>query len=180
MPGADFNTMVEVATGLYRKLEPYSDKLIIAGSLRRKKQDNIKDIDIVMKPDISGWRQLLRYLSTVEFIKKSSLSDGMKQFKAVYRGIPIEIYFAHEYTWAVKVFIRTGPVEFVKSVCKYAYYKQRKIEYSSVWEITGKGQRPIATPDEKSVFKELSLKYVEPQARIGSIWDFINERPREI
>lgn len=126
------DTAEKFAKRMREKLAPYCDRIEIAGSVRRRKHNGIKDIELVIIPTVSddpkpgslfasgAWRPLLHYLDEL-----TSAADG--RFKRAawgdrYRklifcgggGVAFDLFFVQPETWGTQFALRTGPAGFSK------------------------------------------------------------------
>jgi len=98
----------EMANRLVALLEPYCERIAVAGSIRRKRPE-VKDIDLVIIPNsLSGLGiTLLRY---GEILTKRRLDSKTRIIKYRFRGVLVEIYMANPQTWPMLLLVRTGSV----------------------------------------------------------------------
>jgi DNA polymerase/3'-5' exonuclease PolX len=73
----------------------------------------------------------------------------------------LDVFLCVPETWGMLFFIRTGPREFVTAAMVHAI--KRKTPVKDL-RITNFG-KPVATPEERDVFRYLNLTWVEPQMR---------------
>ena len=78
--------VLKLAKKLEKQLKPYSRRIIIAGSIRRKEK-NPRDIDVVLIPKNKE--------KLAEFMKKKARFVEGGDFKTVWRikGVNIELYY---------------------------------------------------------------------------------------
>jgi DNA polymerase/3'-5' exonuclease PolX len=89
-----------VADEVVNKLKPYSKKIIVAGSIRRKKIPN--DVDIVIIPkDSEAIRKEIEKLGTIK-------SAGSQQITSKIKGIDVDIFFSKPNEFGAQLLTRTG------------------------------------------------------------------------
>ncbi len=156
------------AVELSQLLQPYCKKIVIAGSIRRKKPDDIKDIEIVCIPD--KWKLEEFFINekksnpyTFNFTKNGS---AYKQF--TWKSQKVDLFISKPDNFGWIYFIRTGSAEF------NAWYLSL---YRKKYGITGNNKasdggylrdtlgRKVITPDEITVFDLIDRPFVEPENR---------------
>ncbi|GAI67167.1 unnamed protein product [marine sediment metagenome] len=89
---------LRVADEVYHRLKPHCGKIVVAGSIRRQK-DEIRDIDIVLIPANPG--QLSQEIDRLG----PPMKDGQKLRRVNYKGAQVDIYYASPQTWATLLLI---------------------------------------------------------------------------
>jgi len=171
------------------ELAPHCLRIEVAGSIRRRKPDGIKDVEIVAipkppflefgkKPGLAIWLMLDELRSRGQVLprynkKGNVIAWGAKYRATNWRGVPVDIFLAEPDNWGVILLLRTGPAEWNhKLVTSEAY---------GGWMSTGlalEGGRlvsftlhsddeptPIATLEESDVFRALGLPWIDPWER---------------
>ena len=165
----------------------------IAGSVRRRKPDNIKDIEIVAisKPPRlefggSTLPQLHKFLEDEYWMgriaarknsKFQNIAWGGLKFRAVYwqsqnglLEIKLDIFIVQPQQWGAAMAIRTGPAEFSRRLVMP--------KNSGGWMPKGMVQRDFClwqndkllfTATEESFFLALGLPFIQPEDRMGGI-----------
>ena len=86
---------------IVKRLEPYCQKIQVAGSIRREKP-TVHDIDIVLiASDMEGIHKELAGLGELR-------KDRPKIECVEYKGVSVDLYFATPRTWATLLLVRTG------------------------------------------------------------------------
>lgn len=176
---------LKVAKELCDALKPVTDRLIVAGSLRRRK-DLVGDVEILYVPklsqgirvDLFGAREtdnlvdrVLKDLLRDHQIEKRLTIKGSEtwgeknKFAVHHTGIPVDFFSAHEGNWFNYIVCRTGSAE---SNTRIAFAAQAK---GGKWNPYGAGftdecgllRRVTA---ERDVFDLVGLPYQEPWERI--------------
>lgn len=142
-------------------LLPYCDRILIVGSLRRRKPV-VHDIDIVVIPTSGPFTQmeLQAYLGACWAWGKGKA----KTVSGLWHDFPVDIYFATKETWWTLVVIRTGPRVSNIRLC------QRAHDLVAILHADGSG---LQLPDnsyyipksEEDLFAALKLPYVDPGNR---------------
>lgn len=142
---------------IVKRLEPYSQKIQVADSIRREKP-TVHDIDIVLiAGDMEGIHKELAGLGELR-------KDGPKIKCVEYKGVSVDLYFATPQTWATLLLIRTGSMENNIRLCARARTLGMHLAASGDGLFDQEGVR-IAGDSEESIFKALGLPYKEPQYR---------------
>lgn len=153
------------AEEIKRLLEPYCHRIEIAGSIRRKKPDNIKDIELVAILDYTklfAFKDFMQKMITV----KGKITGKYIQF--MYNTTSVDLFITTPECWGCIFFIRTGSAEFSKRVVTSAHSRLLKFYDGRLWDIdthTGEPVSPRYTPEERDVFRELGMTYIEPEMR---------------
>ncbi len=149
----------QIGEEVLEKLKPHIYRGDLAGSIRRKKQE-VKDIDIVIKP-----KPHFMAMTDIKKVLKSYgrfVLDGEKLIRVVTEdNVQIDVYIASN-NYDPLLLIRTGSAEHNKKLC----VKANSLNLS----LTAKGlidkhKEIIIATEEKDIFKELGLKYREPEER---------------
>lgn len=150
-----------IADDLEAKLAPYCEKVMIAGSIRRRKA-TVHDIDIVAIPNEPG-------LPTLEdFLMKYPVapSGGPKIYKFTWQRIPVDLYVATIETWATLVLIRTGPKEHNIMLCQRAKSKGMRLHADGGGLTLERfPDQQMACNTENDIFKWLGIPYRKPWER---------------
>lgn len=161
-----------VAAAVYRDIEPYCDRIVVAGSVRRLKEDQIKDIEFVaipryeMQPDIfmnmkpTGKNLLFAYLRG-KYNVITGGKDGQKKAVFSVNGIKIEIYCATEENFGYILAIRTGPWNFSKLLVT----KMKQRGYHPKDGVVWRGRHVVPAPTEQVAFRMAGIRYLDPDLR---------------
>lgn len=147
-----------VARNIKRRLEPFSSKVTIAGSLRRKKFPDDIDIVVVPKKDkLDNIKTTIRHLD-----KKAFGKDKRMSFKQ--DGIGIDVFFSDKKEYPFQLLRRTGPAGANIKNSEMARDKGLKLnEYGLFNRKTGKRVSNILT--EKDIYEKLGKPYRKPEKR---------------
>ena len=146
-------------------LEPYCERIEIAGSIRREKP-KVRDIEIVcIAKSGPGWDSQLE--GYIKLMKRNGdwkiLKNGLKYKQIILpEGIKLDLFIANRENFGNIYLIRTGSMEFSKWIMgtrtKQVSLKQRD---GYLW----RGEEKLKCFEEIDVFKLLKMRYVEPKHR---------------
>ena len=149
-----------------KKLEPCCHRIEIAGSIRRKKLDNIKDVEIVMIPRPDKVYELKQFFDSQNVVKGSfPHSCGFLQIRTSL--CMIDVFVTTPECWGCIYLIRTGPAEYSERLMKYAIKKGFRSHKGRLWKLDNHNRLhyPVYTPEERDVYRELGLHWQEPKDR---------------
>ena len=145
------------ANMVVKALEPYCDKIEVAGSVRRQRPI-VNDIDLVVIPrDRQNLDLALMRMGNYKM-------SGMKIARVEMDSIPLDIYFAPPETFATLFLVRTGSKE--NNIRLVTLVKKRG------WRLAASGDglfdetgRRIAGDTERSIYEALEVPWQEPWER---------------
>ena len=147
----------QIAEKIKKQLEPYCDRIAIAGSLRREKTD-VKDIEIVAIPNDRFQLGLI--------VNKWKKIRGEVGGKYLQRELPerinLDLFFVNEKNWGYIFAIRTGSAEYSHKVLATGWLKAG---YKGVDGMLTKNKQEIEVREEEDLFKLIGVEYVEPRLR---------------
>lgn len=169
-----------VAEAFMHHMSPHAERIAVAGSLRRKKEE-VGDIEIVMIPKTHQSKNLLGepdgpLLDTVEegiasYIRCESLPDKpalrklnngtryMKLYEDLV-GIQIDLFIVRPPAqWGPIISIRTGSAEYSKRLVTALRVKGLRCEDGQVLDRMGK---VVSCPEEIDFFRAAGLKMINP------------------
>lgn len=185
----------KIARRLVQLMEPWCERVEIAGSVRRCKAE-VKDIEIVAIPkcqtvvaqrDMFGAATAFKDINllldnlnppalqwikpgTSEIIPWERKPNG-KYWRGYIKGedLKVDIFLTYDqHNFGVIHLLRTGSKEFTTKIMMPALKKRGyKFDEGNLVELTDTGQ-PAGScycPDEKAIFRLAGLKYVEPVNR---------------
>jgi len=169
-----------VARELIERLKPCCNRIIVAGSLRRRKPE-VGDVEILFIPKMEtrkvDWfasesvsmaaEEIEAMVADGTLSRRISVSGaatwGDKNKLAVHRGgIPVDLFAATEATWFNYLVCRTGPHSLNIRIAEAA---KRKLHQ---WNPYGegftdlRGGHTIAMDSERAVFEFVGIPFVEP------------------
>ncbi|MBA7478238.1 hypothetical protein ES705_14061 [subsurface metagenome] len=146
-----------IADTVVKALEPYCERIVVAGSIRRRRP-TVRDIDLVL---VARDRQNLD--SALMRMGNYKMS-GMKIARIEMDSIPLDVYFATPETFATLLLIRTGSVESNIRLATLAKKRGWRLAASGEGLLNEHRER-IAGDSEESLFEALGLPYQEPEER---------------
>jgi DNA polymerase/3'-5' exonuclease PolX len=174
---------LEVARELCNRLKPLCERLVVAGSLRRKKAD-VGDVEIIYIPRLAEDRvdffvtkmvsladeEIERMLADGTLSKRPSKTGGTtwgQQNKlALHKtGMPVDIFRTNERSWWNYLVCRTGPAD---SNTRIATEAKRK---GWQWNPYGVGFTRLSDGEvlpvesEEAVFSFVGLPFLPPEER---------------
>ncbi|MCA1625997.1 MAG: hypothetical protein LC778_19815 [Acidobacteria bacterium] len=152
------------AAKLCEVLLPYSKRVEVAGSVRRKKP-LVKDIEIVCIRRADKLFDLARLFSQSGWIiNKGSAGGKYMQFKMTpHSSQQLDLFFATPENWGILFAIRTGSADFSHKVLASTW---SKLGYESRDGILfNKAGQRFTFPEEHDLFDFLKIKYVPPEER---------------
>jgi DNA polymerase (family 10) len=161
-------------------LEPFCERVAIAGSIRRGKAE-VNDIDIVALPkavDLPGglcgivkvdpstvWKNLVPKALLKWGLKMEASGQELLRLNFPLTHLQVDVYRARAETWGVILLVRTGSKEHNVKLCTLARSKGLKLSAAEgVVSQDGFGQI-IASKTEEEIFAALGLAFVEPKDR---------------
>lgn len=175
---AEHTVSLEVAkrkvTELKMILEPLTEKLFVAGSVRRG-ESRIGDIDFVCIPkfkevanDLFGKTEYINRV--VEWANSSRVkeryrtSGGDRLQKLTYNHVPVEIYMTTPQQFGRMLAIRTGPESYTKKMAaRWVQLGYHGINGELISEADPNDKPEF--PTEEHFFKWLCWTWVKPEAR---------------
>jgi DNA polymerase/3'-5' exonuclease PolX len=161
----EYQKALNIASRIKEKLAPFCEKIEIAGSIRRKNKQ-VKDIEIVCIPDMrtpkrrsSGWSTVVFLLGNV---LKGKIADG-KYIKIWLEeeGIILDLFVAEPDNWAMIYLIRTGSADFSRHILT----QFNKLGYHSEGGYPTKGDEKLTFDTEADIFSFLNMEFVPPENR---------------
>jgi len=146
-----------IASTVVKALEPYCDKIQVAGSIRRQKP-MVNDIDLVIIPR-DRWN-----LDPALMRMGNYKMSGKKIARVEMDSIPLDIYFATPETFATLLLIRTGSVENNIRLATLAKKRGWRLAASGDGLFDETGKR-IAGDTEESIYTALGRTYQQPWER---------------
>lgn len=155
-----------IAMELVNKLRPYCDKIEVAGSIRRGRQD-VHDIDLVAIPNEDkilaggylGREHLVSWVATNNIERNGQAIAAFK-----YQGASVDIYWATPESWGTLLLIRTGSKQHNIKLCTLAKNKGWQLKASGAG-LFDAYKRRIAGDTEEGIFKAIGLPFIPPGQR---------------
>lgn len=171
---------MEAASRLLGELRACTERIEIAGSLRRKKGD-VGDIEILAVPkvgqDMFGGRgtDLLHYqinalVAGGLLAKRPNVNGGFtygeKNKLLIDRasGIPLDVFTTEARYWGMALFVRTGPADWNKRAM--SHFLSRGMAGHAYRGVTLADGTDVDCPEEADVFRLLGWPWAEPEVRL--------------
>lgn len=176
------------AEKLRGRVSRWCDRAEIAGSIRRQKAE-VKDVELVVIPRWEDWPDPsslfgepmpvnvlheewvgkcagdVRWIKpgTKEVVDWEPKADGKYWRGLLPCGLKLDLFIARPENWGAIFLIRTGSAEFSEAVVTHAKRVGKRCS-GGMFTVDG---NPVATPEERDVFKLLNLRWVDPVNRTG-------------
>lgn len=175
---------IAVAREICAAMQPHCERLIVAGSLRRMKQD-VGDVEIVYIPrmrrhqiDLLRWGVVSEAGERIDALVRAgiltqrhghngSTSWGNLNRLAVHvgSGIPVDFFATSEACWYNYLVCRTGPAALNTMITSRARIRGLKWNpYGAGFEVLANGTL-LPMDSEESVFDVVGLEYLKPEER---------------
>lgn len=158
----DYPQAKKLADEIASSLRPFCKQLEIAGSIRRLKQSGIKDIEIVLVPDMPKLYELRDVINHTWGVP--AIGAFPSKYTRIRGAVNIDIFTCDVETFGLNFFIRTGSDSFAMK--GLAHWK--KITgggYSEGARLHLKDGTKITTRTEQEVFEALKCPFVPPEKR---------------
>lgn len=181
------NDVYLTGLGLKKLFEPYCEKFLIAGSVRREVPE-VKDLELVIVPKTSVEQRLLGVEGSVEGFYRWAASQthidwikpGVAQIERNWpvkpnarylrgmfsgsddNGLKIDIFIANRDNYGAIATMRTGSNHFTHALMIRGIQVKKRCKGGYLTNSEG---TPIETPYEKDFFEELGLEWLAPHKR---------------
>lgn len=174
---------LDVARELCKRLKPVCERLVVAGSLRRKKSE-VGDVEIIYIPRMEERQadlistemvsladeEIDRMLADGTLAKRPSATGGTawgaKNKLALHRsGMPVDLFRTNELSWWNYLVCRTGPAESNAAICMAAQSRGYKWNPYNVGFTRISDGATFAVESEEQVFAFVGLPYLAPEDR---------------
>jgi DNA polymerase/3'-5' exonuclease PolX len=146
-----------IANGLLKVLDPFCERIAVAGSIRRQKPE-VHDIDLVLIPqpltDIVG---ILQRSLNAKVLKK-----GPKVVNLEIEGVGVDLNYATHETFNAILLFRTGSE--VHNTMLAAKARRMGLRFSPYGVFTEDGKR-LDDNTEEGIFRVLAEEFREPNER---------------
>ena len=168
----------KVAYDIMVRLTPYSEKILIAGSIRRERED-VGDIELLIVPKFRVAFDMFMEprdpVDTSDERLANLVKDGVlkrrgawghlnKFFTHVLSGIPVDIFVGTIENWGRDLMVRTGSADFNKRVMSRFHALGKRGHAYGDFAVTH-GLATYKAPDEEAMFALLEWDYIEPRRR---------------
>ncbi len=154
---------------------PYVDKIIVAGSIRRRKE-TVGDADILAvskKPE-----KVMDYFVSMSEVARVYGKGRTKSMVKLKNGLDVDLRVVPAESFGAALNYLTGSKDHNIAMRRIAISKGMKLSEYGVF----KGKRQVAGKTEEEVYKILGLRYIEPELRenTGEIEAAKNKLPHVI
>jgi DNA polymerase/3'-5' exonuclease PolX len=159
-----------IADRLKSELEPFCDRIEIAGSIRRQKPE-VKDIELVAipkrisVPDLFG-ESLQIHPGFIAAVNQYQAVKGTPEGRYTQRKIPdgicLDLFIAHQDNWGLILAIRTGSAEYSHRVLACGWTQKG---YTSVNGMLIKYGQQMPVREEKDLFDIIGIPFQAPENR---------------
>lgn len=161
------------ARAAMRHLAPYCERCEIAGSIRRQKQNDIKDVELVVIPkmvpvDMFGMEmqpvpEFLQVVNGWQTFERCANGPKWKQ-RILPNGEKLDLFIATPQNWGMIYLIRTGPADYVS---KRILGRFKRMGYKSEGgHPTHQGTGEVLNfAEEADIFAFLGMDFVLPKDR---------------
>lgn len=174
----------QIAEALIRNLEPYTERIEIGGSVRRKKSE-VKDIELICIPKFEDvttgqytlWEEpitartnsLFSHLAKTVGYSVEKMGERYCKFeyqRGGWKPIKVDVFTATPETWGYIPMIRTGSAEFSKWVVTELKRRGCTPKDGAVWvNDIPSGQIRADIASENAMFHLLGIDWIEPEDR---------------
>lgn len=145
-----------VAHKVVKRLKPFSKRIEVAGSIRRKQKPS--DVDIVLIPkDKEAIKKEMEKMGKVK-------SSGDQQIFSDINGVPVDIFFSEDKEFGAQLLSRTGPAGAAIANRVVAREKGMKLSQHGLFNAKT-GKRIPGTETEAGIYKKLGKEYRAPEHR---------------
>lgn len=141
------------ALQIFNHLKKFDKNFILAGSARRKKIDNLHDLDVIYVgeniPNIPNLQETVR---------------GEKIVRGILNGEQIDIYLSQPDSLGAMLLYLTGSKQYSIKMRAKAKYKGMKLNQNGLFN--AKTGELIASKTEESIYKAMGYEYKKPEMRI--------------
>jgi DNA polymerase/3'-5' exonuclease PolX len=165
----EYNQALKIALKVKELLEPHSDRIEIAGSIRRRKPD-VKDIEIVAIPkpyEPAGFFEsgLASVVNQWEKVKGELIYGECKYTQRILpEGIKLDLFFAEPGNWGLQFAIRTGSADYSHKVLAGGWVKLGYHSNGGYLYKEGEYHRKEFR-EERELFEFIGVDYCAPELR---------------
>lgn len=154
-----------LADEILAAISPYCIEARVAGSVRRKKPADIKDVEIVAIPITNDWQAMQKLRDIVNQRWGAPRIGAFPSRYTQVRGrANIDLFWQTRATFGLNMFIRTGSAAWVQRALAY-WKKITNGGYSEGALLHLADGTIVPTLTEEAVFEALKCKFVPPERR---------------
>lgn len=151
--------VIRLADSIENRLSRYCSKIMIVGSIRRKKDPT--DIDIVCIPKNERDKEKI-----VDFIKTGKVREiGDKIVSSTIKGVQVDIYFATKDTWGSQILTYTGSSGYSIGLRVLAKKQGKLLNQYGLFDRDT--HKLLASKTEADIYKALGKSRVKPPEERG-------------
>jgi len=147
----------KLAKQIVEQIHPHCERIEIAGSIRRRKQE-CRDVDVVLIPKSFLWPRIIATLQRTMDAEVIKRGESIAQLTI--KGVNVDLYVASPETYEALILIRTGSAEHNIKLSMLAQKKGLKLTHKGLT----RGDVVIART-EREIFESLDLPYKNPEER---------------
>lgn len=155
--------MLQIADKIARELKGKAEKIVIGGSIRRKKP-LIRDIDLLAVS--KNPEKAMNAFTKMDNVKRILGKGKTKSTIILNNDVQADLRIVPEKSFGAALQYFTGSKEFNIKLREIAIKKGYKLNEYGLFE--RKSGKMIAGKSEKDIFKVLKVRYVEPEKRISA------------
>ena len=165
---------LDAANEIIKTIRPVCQRIEIAGSLRRKKEQ-VGDIELVAVPDYQldlfgdGFYSAAPIADRLQQAGFAMDKDGEKYKKFFYvrYQVWVDLFLTTPEQWGLIYMIRTGSADFSRMMVTPRNQgghmpSNLRVKDGMVW----RGETPLPMYEEEELFATWGMKYIEPRNRI--------------
>ena len=159
---------LKLAERIVTEITPYCDKVVIAGSIRRKREE-VGDIDIVVEPrDRAGLRQRVmqsnpRIIAAGPQNLEVELQRGVRLDLWIATGEQPTLFGEMGTNFGSLLLCRTGCVTHNIKLVEFA--KRKGLRWNPYYGVFDAQGKCLASETEEAVYAALGLKWIDPVDR---------------
>lgn len=162
-----------IADKYLQLLQPYCERIEVAGSIRREKPE-VKDIELICIPKLVQTSEDMfqpTYGRMPQFVQlvnswtrvKGDPQEGKYCARDLPEGIRLDLFICTRENWGYQLALRTGPAMFSKGMVN----KLREFGYGCREGNVYYKDSLHPVEEEKEIFRMLRREYVPPRYRLG-------------
>ncbi|HDR88124.1 MAG TPA: DNA polymerase/3'-5' exonuclease PolX [Bacteroidetes bacterium] len=150
----------EIVAPLLEHLSDKADKVVVAGSYRRRKE-TVGDIDILATGDKP--EPLMKHLENYEETADVLASGKTKLSVRLKSGMQVDLRLVEKKSYGSALLYFTGSKEHSVALRKIARGKGLKLNEYGLF----KGKKNLVSETEEKIYRKLGLRFIEPELREG-------------
>lgn len=172
---------LSLAQLLERRLAPACERILIAGSIRRRTSE-VGDIELVAQPKMEAELDMFGFPASERSLLDDALTElrtegytknGERYKQFIYEGVTVDLFIATRETWGAVATIRTGSADFTHWLVtsrRHGGGCPAGLKVSGARVVYEHGGEPLDTSTEELFFAALEQPWVEPVDRVEGRW----------